>query len=484
LYASVRYNPRMKWRVSVSIGFVVLATGLLVAQPVFTGTEIFPREEFAARRARIAAQIGDAVVVVQATTERPGEQAFRQNNQFFYMTGVVEPRAIAVIDGRAKKTTIFLQNYSERREQRMYGPALHPGDDAARALGVDAVLPREAFAEALASMARESRTLYTTFRPEVLGEASSSDPRALAAATRSDPWDGRISREEQFIQKLRAASPQSEVKDLDPVLDALRAIKSPREIALILEATRITGLGIMEAMRDAKPGMYEYELQADAEFVFKKHGAYGPSYFALIATGRNTYYSHYHKNTARLEDGDLVQFDYAPDYKYYQSDVTRVFPANGRFSPQQREFYGIYLALYRALMTSIRVHATPRDIVKDAVVKMDQVMASFRFTDPGIKDAAAGFVQRYRTSSANSLGHSVGMEVHDVRMAGSTLEPGFVFTIEPAMQIEDEHLGIRLEDMILMTDTGYENLSAFVPVEVDAIERLMAEPGLSDHALK
>jgi Xaa-Pro aminopeptidase len=473
----------MKWRLSIGLA-MLLTAALALAQPVFTGTEIFPPEEFAARRAKIIAQIGDAVAVVQGTTERPGEQPLRQSNQFFYMTGVVEPRAIAVIDGRTGKTIICLQNYSERREARMYGPALHPGADAARALGVDAVLPRDAFADLLASMARDSRTLYTTFRPEVLGEASSSDPRALAAATRSDPWDGRISREEQFIQKLKAASPQSEIKDLDPILDALREIKSPREIAIIREATRMTGLGIMEAMRDAKPGMREYELQADAEFVFKKHGAYGPSYFALIATGRNTYYSHYHRNTATLEDGDLVQFDYAPDYKYYQSDVTRVFPANGRFSARQREFYGIYLGLYRALMTSIRVHAAPRDIIKDAVVRMDQVMSAFRFTDSKIKDAAAAFVQRYRTSNANSLGHSVGMEVHDVRMTGSTLEPGFIFTIEPAMQIEDEHLGIRLEDMILMTESGYENLSAFVPIETDAIEKLMAQAGLSEHAIK
>jgi Xaa-Pro aminopeptidase len=477
----------MKW-----FGFLCVCVVLLagagwtssLAQPVFTGTEIFPPEEFAARRAKVLAQIGDAIAVLQGTTERPGEQPLRQNNQFFYLTGVVEPRALAVIDGRTKKTTVFLQPYSERREQRMYGPGLHPGEDAARALGVDAVLARDEFAKLVADAGRDGRALYTPFRPEVLGEASSSDPRALAAATRNDPWDGRISREEQFVQKLKALLPQSDVKDLDPMLDRLRDIKSPREIALIREATRMTGLGIMEAMRDARPGMYEYELQADAEFVFKKHGAYGPSYFALIATGPNTYYSHYHKNTARLRDGDLVQFDYAPDFKYYQSDVTRVFPANGRFSARQREFYTIYLKLYQALMTSIRVHVSPRDIVKDAVVKMDAVMSAFQFADPKIKEAATTFVERYRNSNANSLGHSVGMEVHDVRMTAPTLEPGFIFTIEPAMQIEDEHLGIRLEDMILITETGYENLSAFVPVEIDAIEKLMAQQGLSDHAIK
>lgn len=451
------------------------------AQPVFTGTEIFPAEEFAARRARVMEKIGDAVAILQGTTERPGEQALRQNNQFFYLTGVVEPRAIVTIDGRSRKTTLYLQPKNERREQRMYGPALSPGSDAAMATGIDAVMTRDDFAKAVAEFARDNRAVYTPFRPEVLGEASSSDPAALWRATKADPWDGRVSREEQFIQKLKAAAPSAAVKDLDPILDELRTIKSPREIAVIREATRITGLAIMEAMRDAAPGMKEYELQADAEFVFKKGGAYGPSYFALIATGPNTYYSHYHKNTATLKDGDLVQFDYAPDFKYYQSDVTRVFPANGRFTPRQREFYTIYLKLYQALMTSIRPHASAADIIKDAVVKMDAIMASVQFTDPKIKTAATAFVQGYRGRMANarSLGHSVGMEVHDVGGAPATYEPGMIFTIEPAMQIEDEHLGLRLEDMILITPTGYDNMSAFVPIEIEAIEKLMKEPGLS-----
>jgi Xaa-Pro aminopeptidase len=449
------------------------------AQPVFTGDDIFPPEEFASRRARVMERIGDGVAILQGTTERPGEQPLRQNNQFFYLTGVVEPRAIAVLDGRAKKTTVFLQPLNERREQRMFGPGLHPGDDAVKRTGIDAVLPRDEFAAVLGAVGRDGRAIYTPFRPEVLGEASSSDPAAVAKATKEDPWDGRGSREEAFIANVKNAAPLSEVKDLDPIVDAMRAIKSPREIAVIREATRITGLAILEAMRDARPGLYEYELQAVAEFVFKKHGAYGPSYFALIATGTNTWYSHYHRNTTKLADGDLVQFDYAPDYKYYQSDVTRVFPANGRFTPRQRELYVIYLQLYQALMTSIKVHTAPRDIIKDAVGKMDAILAAYPFTDARIKAAATAFVERYRAGRANSLGHSVGMEVHDVGGPAPTLEPGMIFTIEPAMQIPEEHLGIRLEDMILITDSGYENLSAFVPVEPDDIERVMREPGLS-----
>ena len=453
-----------------------------LAQPVFTGPEIFPLEEFAARRARVLDAIGDAVVAMQGTTERPGEQPLRQNNQFFYLTGIVEPRALLIIDGRTKKATVYLQPADERRQRqidRMYGVGLMPGAEAARGAGLDAVLPRDDFKAAIADASRDGRAIYTTFRPEVLGSASSGDPAALARATRADPWDGRASREEAFVANLKAAAPHSEIKDLDPILDGLRAIKSAREIVVIREATRLSGAGIIEAMRDAEPGMFEYQLQADAEYVFKNGGAYGAAYFALVATGTNTLYSHYHKNTATLKDGDLVQLDYAPDYKYYTSDVTRVFPANGRFSARQRELYTIYLRLYQALMTSIAVHTSPRDIVNAAVVKMDAAMSSFAFTDPKIKAAAQRFVDGYRNrQTVTSLGHAVGMEVHDVGRPASTLEPGMIFTIEPAMQIPDEHVGIRLEDMILITDAGYENLSAFVPIEIADIERTMAEPGL------
>ena len=472
-----------------ALAAAVLGAAVPAAQPVFTGAEIFPPDEFTARRARVMERIGDGVAILQGTTERPGEQALRQNNQFFYVSGVVEPRAIITIDGRTKIATLYLQPKNERREARMLGPGLSPGAAAAAATGIDRVLPRDEFAAAVGEFARDSRAIFTPFRPEVLGEASSSDPAALWRATRADPWDGRISREEQFVQRLKTLAPQSAISDLDPMLDALRTIKSPREIAIVREATRLTGLGIMEAMRDAKPGMTEYELQAPAEFVFKKGGAYGPSYFALIATGRNSYYSHYHKNTATLQDGDLVQFDYAPDYKYYQSDVTRIFPANGRFSPRQRELYTIYLELYQAVMTSIKVHATASTILADAVRTMDAIMAARTFADPKIKAAATTFVEGYRSRMAASrtLGHWVGMEVHDVSgglPAPLTYEPGMIFTIEPAMQIEDEHQGVRLEDMILITETGYENLSAFVPIDIAAIEKLMKEPGLSDAALK
>src|SRR4051812_36546135 len=187
---------------------ILLTFGLspLIPQPVFTN--VFPPSEFAARRAQVMTAIGGGVAILQGTTERPGEQPLRQANQFFYITGVVEPRAILVIDGKTRRSTLFLNPRNERREKNMLGPGLSPGDEAAKVTGIEAVLPRDEFKTMLDALAKEGRAIYTPHRPEVLGCASASDPAALARATKNDPWDGRVSREETFIAHLKTAAPQ------------------------------------------------------------------------------------------------------------------------------------------------------------------------------------------------------------------------------------------------------------------------------------
>jgi Xaa-Pro aminopeptidase len=170
-----------------------------------------------------------------------------------------------------------------------------------------------------------------------------------------------------------------------------------------------------------------------------------------------------------------VLFDYAPDFNYYTSDVTRMFPANGRFTPRQREIYGIYAKLYDALMTSIRPHVAPRVVIAEAHRKMTAIMKTFAFADPKVREAAERFVAGYANPNRNSLGHWIGMEVHDVSSEYDTLEPGMMFTIEPALTIPDERIYIRLEDAIVITANGYENMSGFVPFDIEGVERVMRE---------
>jgi Xaa-Pro aminopeptidase len=463
--------------------FVLPASARQIPQGVFT--EAFPPQEFAARRAAVITAIGDAVAIIQGAVEKPAELPFRQSAQFYYLTGVEVPRAILVIDGRTKSSTLYIDAAGYR--VRALGPSLTVSPEAAKITGLDAVLAREQFTATVQAFGRDSRRVYVAAGSDVVGGGSRGEANGLEAATKRDPWDGRPTRYEAFIAQLRQAAgkPELSFENLDPIVDRLRSVKSSREIAVIREATRISGLGIMEAMREAEPGMFEYELQAVAEYIFKKYGAQGPAYFSLVATGPNTVYSHYHKGTRKLADGDLVQFDYAPDYQYYVSDVTRVFPANGRFTAKQRELYTIYLAMYRALMSEIRPGVPVRDLLQAAGQKMDAAIQSMTFQSPHIRAAAQRFANQYKASQGSSFGHSIGLEVHDVGRGRPpegtpvTLLPGQLFTIEPALLVPEEGLAMRLEDALLVTPTGYENLSAFVPLEIAAIEKLMTEPGIS-----
>ena len=160
----------------------------------------------------------------------------------------------------------------------------------------------------------------------------------------ADPWGGRPSREGHFIQLLRACFPELGLSDLSLTLDQMRLIKSPREVELIRKATRLSGMALMEAMRSTRPGMMEYEIEAVGKFIFARHGAQGEAYHSLVASGPNAWYPHYHAASRRLEDGELLLVDTAPDINYYVSDVTRMWPVNGRFSASQKELYSFYLA--------------------------------------------------------------------------------------------------------------------------------------------
>ena len=460
-------------RLIVALLAVLAGSTLFAAMPADKPlfTDAFPPAEFAARRAKVMATIGDGVAIITGATEQPNYEKFKQNKQFFYLCGVEVPRAILLIDGRAKTSTLFLPARTPAMD-RSEGPLLAPGDQARTITGVEAVVDRTLFDEAIKTIATERRNIYVPFRSESIGAVAIDRVRAHERATAADPWDGRPSKEAVFREKIQQIARGSEVVDLDKVLDSQRVVKSPAEIAMVREATRIASMAIAEGIRTAKVGMYEYEIEAAADYVFKRNNAMGIGYFALVATGTNAFWPHYHAAQSKLADGDLVLFDYAPEFKYYTSDVTRMFPANGRFSPRQREMYGIYVKLYQALMSSLG--PGPADArIKDAHAKMTTILANTTFSDPNVRQAAERFVAGY-AKGGRSFGHDVGLEVHDVTGDfDGVYKPGMIFTIEPALTIPDERIYIRLEDVILITATGYENLSASLPMDIEGIERLM-----------
>jgi Xaa-Pro aminopeptidase len=466
----------------LSLAWTLAASALAQDVPLFT--EEFPPSEFRARRDKLYDAIGaGAIAIVQGAPSPVGYVRFRQSNEFFYLSGVESPHAYLLLDGERRRTSLYLPHRNERREASE-GKLLSAEDaELARELtGIDAVYGVELLSDHLARLAWGGRVpvLYTPFKPAE-GLATSRDLATRAASDiANDPWDGRPAREAHFLARIRERFPQFGIEDLSPILDQMRMVKSPREIELITEATRLSGVALMEAMRSTVPGVKEQELDALAKLIFFRAGAQGDAYYSLIASGPNAWFPHYHRGKRRLQDGELILMDYAPDVSYYSSDVTRMWPVNGRFNEWQRDLYGFYLGFYKAILDSIR----PGDvgaILSEAAAKMDRLLAGWSFTKPIYRQAAERFVADFKESAKRqppSLGHGVGMAVHDVGVSDGTLVPGMVFTIEPQFRVPEEKIYIRLEDVIVVTEKGAVNLTDFVPMEMDAIEELMAEEGI------
>lgn len=451
--------------------------------PLFTSD--FPPEEFAQRRAKVYEAIGpDAIALVQGAPSPQGYTRFRQYNEFYYLCGVEVPHAYLLLDGAQKRATLFLPHRNEARE-RSEGKLLSAEDvDLTKSLtGIENVMASDLLAEVLARYGRSAnmRTVFTPFSPPE-GSAMSRDLAIrYNADVASDPFDGRKPRESHFIQLLRERFPMFDVKDLTPTLDAMRLIKSPRELEFIRKATRLGGLAILEAMRSTVPGISEYELDAVAKYIFYRNGAQGEAYYSLVQSGPNALYGHYNAGKRKLKDGDMLLFDFAPDVGYYMSDVTRVWPVNGKFSPSQRELYAFYLVCYKAILKHIRPGVTAQAIKQEAAAEMEQALAKTKFSKPLYEEAARRFVTNYKSSATNpntTLGHWTGMATHDVGFHTGPLKPGMVFTIEPSLVVREENINMRLEDLIIITETGMENASAFIPMEIEEIEKVMREEGM------
>lgn len=462
--------------------FIVLF--LIIFRPAFAQEKNyyqtdFSRTEIAERRSKVLEALGNqSIALIQGSGGIPGVSVFRQSNSFYYLTGVESAHAYLLLNGKNNRSTLYLPHRdpeTERNEGKVFS-----AEDAVllKALtGIEDVKGIEFLAGDLSGtglIRPPAPELYVEFSPVESGNDSRDDLLAKQAMAASDPWDGTPSREAAFIQRLQSWFPQFQVRDLSPLLDGLRSIKSEKEIALIREATQIAGLAIIEAMKSTAPGVYEYQLGAAAKYVFSLHGAMGDSYPAIIGGGTNAYMGHYFHKTDQLVNGDLVLMDYAPDFKYYSSDVTRIWPVGGKFNEEQTALYNFIVAYRDALFSHIKPGVTSDQVLDQASADMRRYLTGKTFVKQSHLDAVQEGL-KFR----GHFQHPVGMTVHDVgRVRGVKLQEGMVFTIDPMIWLHDERLYVRIEDVAVVTADGVENLSAFVPSSIEDVEKTMAEKGL------
>jgi len=464
------------------ITLLVLISGFTIhAQEKHYYQTDFSIEEFEARRTKIFDEIGkNAIALIQSAPSVAGFKVFRQSNTFYYLCGLEEGHAYLLLNGKNRSTTIYLPHREEGRE-RSQGKILS-ADDAElikELTGVNRVRPLEFLGNDLVGTGLingVTPTLYTPMSPAETGNDSRDEILHGHARAAADPWDSQTTRESRFKKLLNERFPEFEIRDLSPLLDSMRLIKSEKEIEVIRRATEIAALAIMEAMRSTKSGIYEYQLDAAAKYVFYQHGSQGDGYPAIIGGGTNAFMGHYFRKTDKLKDGDLVLMDYAPDYHNYTSDVTRIWPVNGTFNKEQTALYEFIVAYRDALFKYIKPDVTSNYVLDNAAADMKKYLIGKTFAKPEHLKAVQNGI-KFR----GHFQHPVGMAVHDVgRVHRVALEPGMVFTIDPMIWIPEERLYIRIEDVAVVTETGSENLSAFVPSTIIAIEKTIKEKGLSE----
>jgi Xaa-Pro aminopeptidase len=442
---------------------------LVLAMPASRAAGPFDKSEHAARRSRLMARIGDGVAVFLGAPTPASDYEFRQGHDFFYFTGIEIPDAFLVIDGARKESVLFFTMDETTADGE--GIPLDLVRKPAEYTGIERVLPAERFGSYLTTLSQRTRVLYTMFKPEELGRENSNEKfNTLQKTTTLNPWDGRLTRELQFVKQLRDKFPQADVRDCSALVWNLRKIKSPAELDVLRAAARIGVQAHNALIQSTRPGVAEKALAAVFEFVCKKEGARDLAFDTIIMSGKNHAYGHYHKYDRVLQDGDFLILDAGPDFENYHVDISTSFPASGRFSPRQKELYEAALAVRDVCQANYRPGVTFKQVGEkvDALIK-----------ERGYERFARDFRGIVRYGGYN---HSIGLATHDVTgtFAGpdEVLVPGWVFACDIQLFSLAENIGIRIEDTIAITESGYENLSRGVPRTVAEIEALMKKDGI------
>jgi Xaa-Pro aminopeptidase len=415
-----------------------------------------PGSDYRSRRVALSKQLNGGVLVIFGGVEPEGPEAiygFRQDNDFFYLTGWAEPGAALVIGPEVQasgKTPVrpyteilFLPSRSPEKEL-WRGPKLAPEDARAPAgTGFDRVEPLEQMHDRLLKL--EPAAIYSA-----MAEAPAATPSSIPL---------------EWLKRSNAFPDHASFHAVDDLVHQMRRHKDRGEIERIRRATEASIAAHRAAMKAMRPGLYEYQIAALMQYKFQDAGCERPAYSPVVGSGFNSTILHYSDNSRRIEDGDVVLIDVAGEYAMYASDITRTLPANGRFTARQREIYNIVVGAQRAAMHAVAPgKSTLRGWGPDSLYQV-----AYDYISSHGKDLHGEPLGQY---FLHGLGHRVGLEVHDV--GTGPVDKGDVFTIEPGIYIPEEKLGMRLEDIVMIDENGkLINLTADLPHTAEEVEAAM-----------
>lgn len=431
---------------------------------------VIPASTFALRRKRLAALIKTGIAVLPTAPEhirnRDAHYPYRFDSYFHYLTGFTEPESVLVLVGGDQPRSILFCR--EKNEEREIWDGFRHGPDGAR--------EKFALDEAYSIATLDAKMPDLLANRPVLHYAHGADPQ----------WDSRVIGWLNAVrEKVRlGVSVPASICDLRVPLDEMRLIKDPTELATMRRAAGISAEGHRRAMRASRPGRHEYEIEAELLYAFRRGGAQFPAYSPIVASGANACVLHYVGNDARMADGDLLLIDAGCELDGYASDITRTFPVNGKFSGPQRAIYELVLAAQDAALRETRPSKGWNEPHDAAVRTLTQGMLDLGLLSGGLDEAIEK--ETYRRFYMHRTGHWLGLDVHDagdykVNGHWRPLVPGMTLTVEPGLYVRPGegvpepywNIGVRIEDDVLVTDTGCEVLTFETPKSISDIEALM-----------
>jgi len=442
------------------LGLIVLVLFVLCYPRLTPAQECRERESnsvYSERRAKLASQVDGPIVLWGFTGHEEFAQTyiFEQEQNFYYLTGHNEEGAAVLIlpaSGQApiagtSREILFLPAKDAAKE-KWNGVRMSPSDPGIAArTGFATVEPFAGMRATVEKVAKNFPQIYTILPYE--------------------KENGGYPHEREVVEWLGQVAPHAKLKDVRAQINAMRQVKSPGEIAFLKEAVELSLDGHLAAYKMMRPGLYEYQVAAKMVEVHAMGGSEAEGYAPIVGAGPNSTALHYDRLSRKIQDGDIVVLDVGAQYAGYSADITRTLPANGKFTSRQLEIYNIVLGAQNAALAAIKPGVTLCPKGDKSLQKI-----AYDYINAHGKDLHGQPLGQYYI---HGLGHNIGLDVHDPGDHCRPLEAGMVVTVEPGIYIPDENLGVRIEDDVLITGTGYELLSERLPRDSAAIEKIMAD---------